>query len=527
MVQPVGITEAIPAVQDVEDARAIADHEERKLPPTAYLAIIVGMNLFMNVSFFIIVPSAPAYATYLGAPTWFSGLCIGISTATAGVLLYPVSRRYSLAYKTPMSASCVCFVFGHIIYSLAGLADTAWLMAVGRIIGGSGYVSWMLVKRYITDSRIVGTRRRTMLSAWLVTSQVFGMAIGPFCGGLLTKIGTIRQSGKIWNGFSSPSWLMAGVWAAFLVAITLVFEDPPNSDPKTTLCEDLKRLFGQQRAESPDAIELGKDPSAPVDKKPAIPQAPGYLVDSAQSDRISALPPTRIETTLLDAGSADTKADRTQLSPAQWASLGMMCWFAMDTFFTLGAWEANIPVFSADFPGLNWTEEKAGNILALAAIIVLPILFALVFLAKYIQDRVILATGIVIGLSGLIIHMITLTPGLEHSISFGSFFASWLLVALGYNMMSTVTLSLLSKQVPPQFNNYTSLIIQLSNYSGRLGGAFWGTAVEQVGQRSILSLELGLTLFGTLGAIILWSKMPEPGSRSQDSVEHSILTYKL
>ncbi|CAD6900227.1 unnamed protein product [Tilletia controversa] len=69
---------------------------------------------------------------------------------------------------------------------------------------------------------------------------------------------------------------------------------------------------------------------------------------------------------------------------------------------------------------------------------------------------------------GLAIHMVTLTPGLEHSIKLPSFFASWLLVALGYNMMSTVTLSLLSKQVPPHFNSYTSLIIQLSNYSGRL-----------------------------------------------------------
>ncbi|KAE8212803.1 hypothetical protein CF327_g3599 [Tilletia walkeri] len=492
---PDAMVTAVPHVDDSE--------EERKLPPIARLVIIVMMNLFLNVSFFIIVPSAPAYATSLGAPTWFSGLCIGISTAAAGILLYPVSRRYNLAYKTPMSASCVCFVIGNTLYALAGLANSAWLMAVGRVVGGMGNISWMLVKRYITDSRIVGTRRRTMLSAWLVTSQVLGMAIGPFFGGLLTKIGSIRQAGKVWNGFSSPSWIMAGAWAIFLVILTLVFEDPPGSEPSTTLLEDLQRLTGRSSPSPPKAsdIELKSDVKVANRARPAASDQIYVAAPSAQNSGMVAIPAPDVD---------DGNQSQATLSTAQWASLGMMCWFAMVTFFTLGAWEANIPVFSADFPGLNWTEQKAGNILALAAIICLPLLFGLVFWAKYIEDRVILATGIVIGLSGLVVHMVTLTPGLERSINFASFFTSWLLVALGYNMMSTVTLSLLSKQVPPHFNNYTSLIIQLSNYSGRLGGAFWGTAVDQVGQRAILSLELALTLFGTVGAIVLWKKMYAP-----------------
>ncbi|CAD6889661.1 unnamed protein product [Tilletia laevis] len=497
--------EQSPSVLDAAGTSATnSEEEERKLPPIAQLAIIVSMNLFLNVSFFIIVPSAPAYATSLGASTWFSGLCIGISTAAAGLVLYPVSRRYSLAYKTPMSASCVCFVVGNIIYALAGVANTAWLMAVGRVIGGLGNISWMLVKRYITDSRLVGTRRRTMLSAWLVTSQVLGMAIGPFSGGLLTKIGGVRQAGKVWNGFTSASWIMAIAWATFLVVLTLVFKDPPGSDPSTTLLEDLHRLAGRISKLPPNSmdIELKVDVKAVGKSRTAVSEHIYRATSSGQDDRITALAPSTPP-----ALPSDDPKGQENLNAAQWASLGMMCWFAMVTFFTLGAWEANIPVFSSIFPGLNWTEEKAGNILALAAIVILPILFALVFLSKYIQDRVILATGIAIGLSGLVIHMVTLTPGLEHSINLPSFFASWLLVALGYNMMSTVTLSLLSKQVPPHFNNYTSLIIQLSNYSGRLGGAFWGTAVEQVGQRAILSLELALVLFGTVGTVILWKKM--------------------
>ncbi|KAL9937447.1 hypothetical protein V8E36_003856 [Tilletia maclaganii] len=485
------------ATDDASNA-GLAELEEHKLPPLAHLAIVLSMNLMLNISFFIIIPSAPAYATTLGAPTWFSGLCIGISTAAAGMLLIPVSRRYKLAYKTPFMGSCVCFIMGNIIYAFAGVANTAWLMAVGRVVGGMGNVSWMLVKRYITDPRIVGTRRRTMLSAWLVTSQVLGMAIGPFSGGLLTKIGGFRRAGRIWNGFSSPSWLVAGLWAGFLVAVLLVFEDPPGSSPTTTLCDDLKRLTSRRRKSKADSVDLKMRVKDKVEYPEGVVQRQGYTSAQPQNDSIVSIPASRT----VDAAAT---APAIRLTPAQWASLGMMCWFAQSGWFTLGAWEANLPVFGAD--ALGWTEEKAGNILALGAIVVLPMLFALVFLAKYIQDRVILSAGISIGLCGLIVHMVTLTPGLEHTINFGSYFFSWIMVALGYNMMSTVTLSLLSKQVPPELNNYTSVIIQLSNYCGRLGGAFWGTAVDQVGQRTILSLELAFTLIGALGTIVLWKKM--------------------
>lgn len=73
------------------------------------------------------------------------------------------------------------------MYALAGVADTAWLMFLGRIILGVGFVSWMYVKKYMTDAAVVGNQKRTMMSACLVTTQVGGMAVGPWIGGVLSK----------------------------------------------------------------------------------------------------------------------------------------------------------------------------------------------------------------------------------------------------------------------------------------------------------------------------------------------------
>ena len=63
-------------------------------------------------------------------------------------------------------------------------------------------------------------------------------------------------------------------------------------------------------------------------------------------------------------------------------------------------------------------------------------------------------------------------------------------------MLTTVTLSLLSKQVPAKYNGLTSTVIQLSNYTRRISGALWGSTVFQVGQFGIVSLELVVTLVG-------------------------------
>lgn len=203
-----------------------------------------------------------------------------------------------------------------------------------------------------------------------------------------------------------------------------------------------------------------------------------------------------------------------ELNATQKFSVFTMCWFSMVNFLVLGAWESNLPVFGRIRFG--WSEYNAGNVIALGGVATLPILFTLVFVAKWIQDRLILAVGLLFGLLGLSLHMGSLESPAKSAvgilassspINFGSLFTSWFFVALGYNMLTTVTLSLLSKQIPAKYNGLTSTVIQLSNYTGRITGALWGTTVYQVGQFGIVSLEMAVTLIGALLIGFMWRKM--------------------
>ena len=316
------------------------------------------------------------------------------------------------------------------MYGLAYKANFLYLILLGRIVQGFGFTFWMYSKRYCSDARIVGVRRRTTVAGWLVLGQGIGMSAGPFFGGLLFKVGFAND---VFNGFTSPAWIMAGVWLLFWAACALFFEDVTDE---------------------------------------------GNTENIALVSRGSALPLP-----------SATRGGFFFLSKGQWGVVVTMCWFAMTCFFILGAWESNIPVFASSASSVptssvnlarpptwlssiaptflprtyplapfHWSPFASGNFIALGGVSIFPFLFLNLHFARRLQDRHILALGSGLGLLGLLIAISLLRSQPTHgSLTFGSFFVCWFLVALGFNLASTCTLSLLSKQLPASWNGRTSL----------------------------------------------------------------------
>jgi MFS family permease len=147
----------------------------------------------------------------------------------------------------------------------------------------------------------------------------------------------------------------------------------------------------------------------------------------------------------------------------------------MSCFFVLSSWDSNIPIFTA--AAFNYSPYAAGNFIALGGIATLPFLLASVRYSPRFQDRTVLATGSIIGFTGLVLALVLLATD---RVVFGSFYVCWVLVALGFNLASTCTLSLLSKQLPNAWNSRTSVAIQYSNFCGRVTGSILGGAGMEV-----------------------------------------------
>ncbi|KAG2138727.1 major facilitator superfamily domain-containing protein [Suillus bovinus] len=438
------------------------DQEDFKLPNLASLVIMILMNLLLQVSFFIVISSSNKYAEYLGGNATFSGVAIGIPTAFAGLSLIPLTKYDRGMYRMPLHVSCCFAILGHVAYALAFRTNFLYLILIGRCLLGVAFSMFMYGKRYCTDPRIVGIRRRTTLASWMVISQGMGMSLGPFLGGVMYDIGF---SNSIFNGYTSPGWIMAGILAGFWVLVAKYFEDIPQ--PPTIL-----------------ELQSASDPNAPITSlevkggdKEASPDYP-----SASATR----PASPVDESF--------RAQLSLITLSQWGVIACMCWFSMLCFFILGSWEANLPVFGAADENLRWSPFAAGNFIALGGITA----------ARRTQDRKILAFGTILGLSGLIIFFFILRTG---KVNYGSLFTCWWSVALGFNLATTVTLSLLSKQLPPEWNGCTSMAIQYSNYTGRVTGAIWGGSGVSVGMMNFVGLEIVMVAIGAVFFTTLWRNL--------------------
>ena len=304
-----------------------------------------------------------------------------------------------------------------------------------------------------------------MLSSWLVIGQALGMTLGPFLGGLLYKVGF--QS-AIFNGYTSPGWVMAGCYVIFWLIVARYFEAVPTTEMSSELHEIMPPASGVE-----EENRIG-DPASS-----RTPPSPSALEESFTAQLL-------------------------HITRPQWGVIICMCWFSMLCFFVLGSWEANLPVFGAATSTLNWSPFAAGNFIALGGITAFPFFLANMLFARHIQDRHLLAFGTGLGLCGLLVFISLLAT---NKVVYGSLYACWWPIALGFNLATTVTLSLLSKQLPPEWNRRTSMAIQYSNYVGRLTGAIWGGSGVAVGMLNFVGLEIGLVGIGGVLFTTLWRNL--------------------
>ena len=272
---------------------------------------------------------------------------------------------------------------------------------------------------------------------------------------------------------------MAGCWLLFWIAACIWFEDVPldahKSTPPRSIPSPVTRAGSYE--EKKDDVEAGVT-EADVAVAEAAPRAPAPA------------PHHRLTMTRYQKGVCAT-----------------MCWFAMTTFFILGAWEANLPIYTAsDDPSnpFNFSPYAAGNLIALGGICTMPFLICNLAFARRVQDRHTLAMGTSVGVAGLLLA-IGIIQG--RRVTFGTLWFAWFLIALGFNVASTVTLSLMSKQLPGEWNNRISLMIQYSNYTGRVTGAVFGGAGVEVGMIKYIGVQLACVAVGYIMFTTLWRHM--------------------
>ena len=169
----------------------------------------VWFTLFLDlVSFGIVIPVLPFYATHFGAAAWVVTL-LSTGYSAAQFLMAPVLGRLSDRHgRRPVMLISIA---GSVAAMLTlGFAQALWMVFLARIISGVCNANVSTAHAYVADRVAPAERARYM--GMMGTAVGLGFIFGPSIGGLLSRPDWPELPFLVGAGLSAINWLMAFLW---------------------------------------------------------------------------------------------------------------------------------------------------------------------------------------------------------------------------------------------------------------------------------------------------------------------------
>lgn len=169
----------------------------------------VWFTLFLDlVSFGIVIPVLPFYATHFGAAAWMVTL-LSTGYSAAQFVMAPVLGRLSDRHgRRPVMLISIA---GSVAAMLTlGFAQALWMVFLARIISGVCNANVSTAHAYVADRVPPSQRARYM--GMMGTAVGLGFIFGPSIGGLLSRPDLPELPFLVGAGLSAVNWLMAYFW---------------------------------------------------------------------------------------------------------------------------------------------------------------------------------------------------------------------------------------------------------------------------------------------------------------------------
>jgi len=132
-----------------------------------------------------------------------------------------------LTYQQMFLGSGIILILAGLMYSLAGAANSKWLLFFARIGQGLGAGSLGIVRAYFAET--YDEHSRTRIMAVVAGVQYAGFALFPGVGDLLDIIvSKLGWTLSVLNAYTIPSWVMIILIATSLVMLVFWFKEPPH-----------------------------------------------------------------------------------------------------------------------------------------------------------------------------------------------------------------------------------------------------------------------------------------------------------
>ena len=167
-----------------DEPRAVEErllNEANREPALSQKILMFAYQSLSLVAFTIVIPTSRSFTEKLGGDELFSGLLVGLMPLFAGIMAIPniwIIQR--VEFRTMVLMAIMSLLIGNVIYGLAHLANSKWVLLISRSImglfGAGPLIAWSFV------ARSFGVDKRSKFSTIMGAFTAFGYSFGPFLG---------------------------------------------------------------------------------------------------------------------------------------------------------------------------------------------------------------------------------------------------------------------------------------------------------------------------------------------------------
>uniref|UniRef100_A0A4W4FTJ8 Major facilitator superfamily (MFS) profile domain-containing protein n=1 Tax=Electrophorus electricus TaxID=8005 RepID=A0A4W4FTJ8_ELEEL len=189
---------------------------------------IIGLLFFLSgIEYGVILPTIWKYLQILDAPAYFIGL--GLSAFSfSGLVSGPLFGHWSdktRTIKTIILYSNVFEIVGNLMYFVG---YSKWLLLSSRLVAGIGTGAGSSIFGFLT--RTTRPDERAKVFAAVMACRQAGLLIGPAFN-IFLRLCDFRLGPFMVNKYTSPGLFMCGMWLLLQYAVALYWDIPPLDSP--------------------------------------------------------------------------------------------------------------------------------------------------------------------------------------------------------------------------------------------------------------------------------------------------------
>ncbi|XP_051555424.1 major facilitator superfamily domain-containing protein 8-like [Myxocyprinus asiaticus] len=460
--------------------------------------------LLSGVEYAVILPTIWRYLQLLEAPPYFLGL--GLSAFSfSGLVTGPVFGHWSDKTRTTKKIILFSNVFEIVGNFMYFMGYSKWLLLSSRLVAGIGAGAGSSIFGFLTRTTLPDERARVF--AAVMACRQAGLLIGPAFN-IFLRLCDFKLGPFVVNKYTSPGLFMCGMWLLMQLAVMVVYWDIPPLDSISEQNTPLREVRGEEEEEPLMSLE-------DQDRTVGVESCGSVNPEQTETQLSSELPPSPPDSPPTATSDPFENFNASQEFLREEVVVLLTAQFI--TLFNQTALETMVTPLTQKYFGFG---ELGNSVMySLCGVEVIAGFFLVRWLSRVLEDRVVLAVGLVI-CSGACVWCLIFLANPQGGFAFElmEFIIGVFLQLLGLPFVAVSQVSLFSKVTAEKTQGFSQGVRRSVGGLATILGPLWAGGL--IGNLYVmLGMMMFLLTLIMIMMVLSYEKLVEPPrvEHAQDS----------